>query len=70
VPNIDIKSFTWSHFGNAANDHIVKDKHAVYYIGEPERYDLRIITGADSKTFTGITVHYEYSDGTSYDDIL
>jgi hypothetical protein len=71
VPNVDLESFiTNIQLGSISYDHIVKDKNAVYYIGLPKRYDMQIITGADSRTFTGIIYHYDYPDGTSYDDTL
>jgi hypothetical protein len=63
VPNVDLESLDLHvQFGENANTHIIKDKNTVYY---STWYDLHIITGADSKTFTGITYHYDYPDGTS-----
>jgi hypothetical protein len=70
VPNVDVNSLTLNmQFGNISNDHIIKDKNHVYYI-TPSAYSLHSITGADVKSFTGITYHYDYPDGTSYDDTL
>jgi hypothetical protein len=66
-----LKSFTTNvQFGDIANNHIVKDKRAVYYVGEPQRDDILVMTGADSETFTGISYHYDYPDGTSYEETL
>jgi hypothetical protein len=52
-------------FENISNDHIIKDKNHMYYITS-SNYSVHLITGADTKSFTGITYHYDYPDGTSH----